>query len=107
MYKPRRVMLTEAERRKLRAIEMALVAEDPALSALLDGTAEAALLARRVRRRRWTYTLVSTFLFVVGALAADPGIIAFGGTLLLIAPVVLLIIGQVGPRRPPPDGRSS
>ena len=51
-------MLTEAERRKLRVIETALVAEDPALAALLDGTAEAALLARRVRRRRWTYMLV-------------------------------------------------
>jgi uncharacterized membrane protein YoaK (UPF0700 family) len=107
MHKPRRVTLTEAERRKLRAIETALVGEDPALAAVLDGTAEAALLARRVRRRRWTYTLVSAFLFVVGALAADPGIIALGGTLLLIAPVVLLVIGQVGRWRPPPDGRTS
>jgi uncharacterized membrane protein YecN with MAPEG domain len=111
MYRPsRRVTLTATERRKLRAIEQALTAEDPALCrlldgpalcGLLDGTAGAALAKRRVRRSAWTYIVASVLLFVIGLGAADPFLIWVGGFLLLIGPAVVVCLAEFGSRWPP------
>ena len=107
MYKPRRVVLTEAERRKLQVIEHALTADDPALAALLlDGTRTSATRIRcRARRAAWTYILMSTFLFVVGIAGFDTGLISLGLILLLIAPAVVACIVEFA-RRWPPSERS-
>jgi hypothetical protein len=100
MYRPsRRVTLTATERRKLRAIEQALTAEDPALCGLLDGTAGAALAKRRVRRSAWRYIVASVFLFIIGLGAADPFLIRLGGFLLFIGPAVVVCIAEFGRRR--------
>ena len=107
MYKPRRVVLTEAERRKLQVIEHALTADDPALAALLlDGTRTSATRIRcRARRAAWTYVLVSTFLFVVGIGGADTGLMSLGLVLLLIAPAVVVCIAEIARRWPPSEIR--
>jgi hypothetical protein len=102
MYRPsRRVTLTATERRKLRAIEQALTAEDPALCGLLDGTAGAALVGRRVRRSARTYVVVSALLFIIGLVAAEPVLIWVGGLLLLMAPAVVVYIAEFASRWPP------
>jgi hypothetical protein len=100
MYKPRRVTLTEAERRKLRAIEEALTAEDPALAGLLDGTRRVGPANRRVRRTIWTYILVTVFLFALGVVTADPGLMSLGLILLLIAPAVVMCVAELVRRWP-------
>jgi hypothetical protein len=102
MYGPRRVTLTEAERRKLRVMEQALTAEDPALGALLDGTAGAAAARRRARRVAWLYIVTSVLLFLIGLGAGDSGLTSLGGVLVLVAPAVVVCIRKVGRRWPPP-----
>lgn len=106
MHRPRRVVLTDAERRKLQAIEHALTAEDPALAALLaDSTRSSIRTKRRVRRAAWTYILGSTFLFVIGVGGADTGLISLGLILLLIAPAVVVCFDEVARRWPPSEIR--
>ena len=100
MYRPRRVVLTEAERRKLQVIEHALTAEEPALAALLDGTRSSTRIRCRVRRAAWTYILVSTFLFVIGIGVADAGLMSLGLVLLLVAPAVVVCIVEFARRWP-------
>jgi DUF3040 family protein len=102
MYGPRRVTLTEAERRKLRVMEQALTAEDPALGALLDGTAGAAAARRRARRVAWLYIVTSVLLFLIGLGAGDSGLTSLGGVLVFVAPAVVVCIRMVGRRWPPP-----
>ena len=107
MYRPRRVVLTEAERRKLQVIEHALTAEDPALAALLHGTPSSGWARRKCRARRaaWTYILMSTFLFVVGLGGSDTGLISLGLLLLMIAPAVVACIVEFARRWPPSESR--
>ena len=102
MYRPRRVVLTEAERRKLQVIEHALTVEDPGLAALLHSTPDSAWSRRKCRARRaaWTYILTSTFLFVVGIAGFDTGLISLGLILLLIAPAVVACIVEFARRWP-------
>ena len=107
MYKPRRVVLTEAERRELQVIEHALTAEDPTLAALLHGTPSSGWARRKCRARRaaWTYILMSTFLFVVGIGGSDTGLISLGLVLLMIAPAVVACIVEFARRWPPSESR--
>jgi hypothetical protein len=84
---PRKVLLTEGERRALRALEEALTAEDPALSRLLDSATE----PRRARRRMsWllhVYVVLSVLLVLLGVGAADARLQGFAVLMLLSAPV--------------------
>ena len=105
MFKPRRVVLTEAEWRKLQVIEHALSAEDPALAALLDGRRSFTRTKCRARRAAWTYILMSTFLFVVGVGGSDTGLISLGLVLLMIAPAVVACIVEFARRWLPSESR--
>jgi DUF3040 family protein len=107
MYRPRRVSLTEAERRKLRAIEEALAADDPALAGLLDGTIQSTRSRRRVRRMGLTYIVSAVVLLALGVVTADPGLLSLGLVLLVVAPLVVLCIAGTVSRWPPSGGWTS
>jgi Protein of unknown function (DUF3040) len=107
MYRPRRVSLTETERRKLRAIEEALAADDPALAGLLDGTIESTRSRRRTRRMGLTYIVSAVVLLVLGMLTADPGLLSLALVLLVVAPLVVMCIAGTMSRWPPSEGWKS
>jgi DUF3040 family protein len=107
MYRPRRVSLTETERRKLRAIEEALVADDPELAGLLDGTDESTRSRRRIRRMGLTYIVSAVVLLVLGMVTADSSLLSLGLVLLVVAPLVVMCIAGTVSRWPPSGGWTS
>ena len=88
----RQASLTGTERRALRRIEAALDAEDPMLSALLDGSAGPRCHVEWVL---WTCAAMSALLLVFGVAIADATLQSFGFVLLVAALAVLVKwIGQ-------------
>jgi hypothetical protein len=77
------VELTRRERRALRAIEEALVAEEPALAELLREP-PALRRARLLRRVRWVVAAVAVTLLLVGLLVSDAVLLLVGVLMLLV-----------------------
>ena len=100
---PRRVTLTEAERRALRAIEAALTADDPALSLLLNRIPRIERPRRRLRRATAICLVVSALLFVLGLIANDGWLTAVTGLWLLTVLGLRVMVGAVRQAREPPS----
>ena len=100
MFKPRRVTLTDGERRVLRTMEEALTAEDPALSSLLGRPTR----ARRAGRRVWwllsAWVVLSVLLFLLGVGASDPRLQGISVLMLLSGPVAMLCRAELKRRWP-------
>ena len=100
MFKPRRVTLTDGERRALRTIEEALTAEDPGLSSLLGTPTR----ARRAGRRVWwllsAWVVLSVLLFLLGVGASDARLQGISVLMLLSGPVAMLCRAELKRRWP-------
>jgi len=100
MFKPRRVTLTDGERRVLRTMEEALTAEDPALSSLLGRPTR----ARRAGRRVWwllsAWVVLSVLLFLLGVGASDARLQGISVLMLLSGPVAMLCRAEFKRRWP-------
>lgn len=93
MHEPRRVSLTDRERRTLRSIEEDLAADDPGLAGLLrDG-------GRRARRTARAVLLVSSVIGAFGLLLADVVLQTRGAMLLLAFVPALWWLARTSARR--------
>ncbi len=84
MHRPRRVWLSDQERRALRAIEEGIATTDPELARTLDGS-------DRPPRRPWRRSVVVLLAFLaLGLLVADVVLQTGGAMLLLVVPLAVL-----------------
>ncbi|WP_256438267.1 DUF3040 domain-containing protein [Pseudonocardia sp. H11422] len=85
--------LTPKERRMFRAIEQALLVEDPELARLLREPPAPATRARVLARFAWSFFVLSMILLGAGLILDDSALLAGGLCVLGVYPPLILLMG--------------